>query len=255
MNDLSRREEAHLFTRLRRTGDPDLREELAHRYLPLARHTARRFQRRSDSFDDLLQVASYGLLEAIDRFDPSRGLAFSSFAIPTMSGELKRFARDTGWAMHVPRGLQERALKVESAVSDLTGRLGRSPTPAQIAELTGLTGEEVLEAMDAAAHHDLESLDTPLGDDGEAGSRLEQMGRPDPRYELVEDLVTLAPALGELPDRERAILRLRFVDELPQREIGERLGISQMHVSRLLRRTLDQLAVDVGGRDPLESAA
>jgi RNA polymerase sigma-B factor len=246
MNDLSKRREARLFLELRATGNPLVREALVRRYLPLARHTARRFHRSSDTLDDLYQVASYALLKAIDGFDPDRGLAFTSYAVPTISGELKRYARDTGWGMRVPRGLQERVLDVERAITDLTARCGRSPTPAQIAEEMGLTTGEVLEAIDAASNHVLESLDTPVAaGDADAATRLDGIGASDPRYELVDDIQAIGPVLRELPDRERKILSLRFADELPQSEIARRLGISQMHVSRLLRRTLDEVAENV----------
>ena len=239
-------ETTQLFVRLRATGDPTAREALVRRYLPLARHTARRFQRSSESLEDVNQVAAYALVKAIDGFDPSRGLAFTSYAIPTISGELKRYARDTGWGMHVPRGLQERVLDVERTINDLTTRLGRSPTPAQIGAELNLTSEQVLEAIETAANHSLESLDTPLAAaEGDGATRLDGLGTPDPGYELVHDVHAVAPVLRALPDRERAILSLRFGEELPQSEIARRLGISQMHVSRLLRRTLDQVAADV----------
>jgi RNA polymerase sigma-B factor len=245
MNDLSKRPEADLFRELRETGDPVVRETLVRRYLPLARHTARRFQRNSDASEDLFQVACYALLKAIDKFDPDRGLAFSSYAIPSMSGELKRHARDTGWGMRVPRGLQERVLKVDQAITRLTASEGRSPSPARIAEGLGLTSEEVLEAIEAGANHSLESLDKPMssGDpDSTMGPRVEILGSEDPGYDLVDAVQTLAPAIRELPKRERALLALRFGEELPQSEVARHLGVSQMHVSRLLRRTLDRLA-------------
>lgn len=246
MNDLSKRREAQLFVELRDTGSPLAREALIRRYLPLARHTARRFHRGSDSLDDVYQVASYALVKAIDGFDPDRGLAFSSYAIPTISGELKRYARDTGWGMRVPRGLQERVLDVERAIADLTGSGRRSPTPAEIARYMGITSEEVLEAMEAGSNHMLESLDTPFAaGEADVATRLDHIGSNDPRYELVDDIQAVAPVVRELPDRERQILSLRFGEELPQSEIARRLGISQMHVSRLLRRTLDELAENV----------
>jgi RNA polymerase sigma-B factor len=246
MHDMSKRREARLFNQVRATGDPGAREALIRRYLPLARHTARRFQRPSDSFDDLYQVAAYALVKAVDGFDPSRGLAFTSYAIPTISGELKRHARDTSWGMRVPRGLQERVLDVERAMADLTGSLRRSPTAAEIAAHMGLATEEVLEALDAGLNHVLESLDTPLTIDGDNTlTRLDTLGGVDSRYDHVNDAEAVGPALRALPERERHILALRFVEELPQSEIARRLGISQMHVSRLLRRTLDDLAETV----------
>jgi RNA polymerase sigma-B factor len=245
VSDSSKRREAHLFVELHRSGDPRLREALVRRYLPLARHLARRFQRPSDSLDDLYQVACYALVKAVDGFDVSRGLAFTSYAMPTISGELKRYARDTGWGLRVARGLQERVLEVDRATSALTAELGHSPTSSQVASTTGLTSEEVLETLEAASNHMFESLDIPIGVDGDAVTRLDTLGATDPRYELVEDLEAVAPALRRLPERQRQLLSLRFGDELPQSEIARRLGISQMHVSRLLRQTLDELAEKV----------
>lgn len=231
-----------LFLELRETGDPRCRETLIRRYLPLARHTARRFQRHQDALDDLFQVASYALVKAVDGFDPTRGLAFSSYAVPSITGELKRHLRDTGWGLRVPRGLQERALAVERSIADLTAELGRSPTLAEIADATGTSSEEVVEAAEASANFVLESLDASAGPDEDARTRLDTLGGVDPRYELIEELETLAPALREVPARERQILSWRFADELTQSEIADRLGISQMQVSRLLRRTLDELS-------------
>jgi RNA polymerase sigma-B factor len=245
LNQLARQREARLFTHLRRTSDPDTREALIRKYMPLARHTARRFQRKRDSAEDLFQVACYALVKAVDGFDPTRGLAFSSYAIPTISGELKRYARDTGWGLRVPRGLQERVLEVERAISALTAQSGCSPSPSQIAEATGLTSEQVLEAIEAGSNHGLESLDMPVGAAPDALTRLDTIGMVDPGYELIEDAQTIAPVLRELPQRERTILMLRFGEELPQSVIARQLGISQMHVSRLLRRTLDELAEQV----------
>ena len=241
MHHPSARPEMRLFSELRRTGSPQAREALVRRYLPLARHTARRFQRASDSLEDLTQVASYALLKAIDGFDPSRGLAFSSYAIPTITGELKRHARDTSWGMRVPRGLQERVLDVERTITDLTPRLRRSPTPAEIAGEMGVETEQVIEAIEAGSSYTLESLNASLSVDAEAGTRMDMIGAEDPHYDLVDDTHALGPLLRDLPARERTILALRFGEELPQSEIARRLGISQMHVSRLLRRTLDQL--------------
>jgi RNA polymerase sigma-B factor len=245
VNDLSKRREARLFNHLRETGDPATREKLVRKYLPLARHTARRFQRTGDSVEDLYQVACYALVKAVDGFDATRGVAFTSYATPTIIGELKRHARDTGWGLRVPRGLQERVLEVERAIGALTAERGHSPAPRHIVDATGLTSEEVLEALEAGSSHTLESLDMRLAADGDALTRLDMLGSIDPSYELVEDAQTLAPALRELPERERRILALRFVDELPQSEIARQLGISQMHVSRLLRSTLQELAEKV----------
>jgi RNA polymerase sigma-B factor len=185
------------------------------------------------------------LVKAVDGFDPARGLAFTSYATPTIRGELKRYARDNGWGLHVPRGLQERVLEVERAVNALTSEHGRSPSPAQLAEATGLTTEEVLETLEAASSHSPESLDAAVGTAADAVTRIDTLGAIDPAYELAEDALSVAPALSELPEREQKILSLRFGQELPQSEIARRLGISQMHVSRLLRRTLDKLSQEV----------
>ena len=242
VSDLKKRTEAQLFTQLRDTENPLLRERLIRRYLPLARHVARSFRAGGNAAEDRFQVASYALVKAIDKFDPGRGMAFSSYAVPTITGELKRHARDTGWGMHVSRSLQERAMKVERAVTDLTAREGRSPTTARIAKELELSSEDVIEGMGARANQTLESLDVRRSpDEADSVSRIDTLGREDVRYALVDDFDVVAPFLRELPDRERAMLRWRFGEELPQTEIARRLGISQMQVSRLLRRTLDRL--------------
>jgi len=168
-------------------------------------------------------------------------VAFTSYATPTIMGELKRHARDSGWGVHVPRQLQERVLKVEGATEAFTADHGRSPSPGQLSEATGLTTEDVLETLEAASSHRPESLDVPLGT-ADGLTRAETIGALDPRYEQAEDAFSVAPALRELPERERRMLSMRFGEELPQSEIARRLGISQMHVSRLLRRTLDDLS-------------
>jgi RNA polymerase sigma-B factor len=231
-----------LFRDFRKTQDRGARETLVERFLPLARRLARRYERGDESFDDLLQVASLGLVKAVDRYEPDRGVAFSSYAVPTILGELKRYFRDTGWAVHVPRGLQERAMKVDQTAAKLTTRLGRPPSMAEIAEGMGLTLEEVLEAMGAAQAYDAVSLeagrDTERPEEGTIG---ETLGEVDERLELVEYGQTIAGTLKALPDRDRLVLRLRFVDDLTQSEIAERIGVSQMQVSRLIRRALERL--------------
>ncbi len=239
---VTRREEELLFRRHQRHGDLDARRQLVERYLPLARSLARRYERRGESFDDLMQVASLGLVKAIDRFDPERGLSFSSYAVPTMLGELRRYFRDTGWALHVPRDMQERVMKVNAAVERLSGNLGRSPSPQQVADELELPVEEVLEAIEANAAYDTTSLDTPLASrDDESQSIAEVFGERDEGYELVEGRASIGPALDTLPERERLILHMRFAEDLTQSEIAERIGVSQMHVSRLIRRALEQV--------------
>ena len=242
------REDLRLLERYHSNGDEAAREELIRRFLPLARQLARRYERNDEPIDDLVQVASVGLVKAVDRFDPSRGTAFSSFAVPTILGELKRYFRDAGWAVHVPRGMQERALEVNRAVTELSRELGRSPNPAELAEFTGLTLEEVLEAMEAAVAYDSVSLEAPRNDDDpESEGVVERIGQEDAGYELAEYAATLAPELRALSDRDRLVLELRFGQDMTQSEIAERIGVSQMHVSRLIRRALAQVRNRVEG--------
>jgi RNA polymerase sigma-B factor len=231
-----------LFRRYQRDGDLHARRQLIDRYLPLARSLARRYERRGESLEDLVQVASLGLVKAIDRFDPERGLSFSSYAVPTMLGELRRHFRDSGWALHLPRGMQERVLKVNAAVERMSGELGRSPSPQQIADELNLSVEEVLEAIAANAAYETAPLDTPLRS-GEEGSQTvaETVGDEDPRFELIEDRASIGPALRMLPERDRLILHLRFVEGLTQSEIAQKIGVSQMHISRLIRRALERV--------------
>lgn len=227
---------------LARTGDPDARERLIERYLPFAQRLARRFTHTGAELEDLIQVASFALVKAVDRYDPDRGFAFTTFATPTIDGELKRFIRDTRWTLRVPRGLQERYLELEAAIAELEPQLGRSPTPAELARHLGASREEIVEALEVASKRDVDSLDNVVTDDDGSRARPAQAGCEDPNFELVEELATVAPLLTALPDREREILRLRFGAEMSQREIAEQLGISQMHVSRLIRRSLDDLS-------------
>ncbi len=231
-----------LLIRYHRTGDHAAREELVERCLPLARDLARRYAYRDEPFDDLLQVASVGLIKAIDRFDPDRGAKFSSYAAPTILGELKRHFRDKGWALHVPRDLQERTLAVSRATEILSTELGRSPKVREVAEHCGCSAEQVLEAQEAAASYEAASLDAPTArDDNEAAPLVDLLGAEDAAYELVAERDAIARNWQTLPDLERQVLELRFMHDLTQREIGERIGYSQMHVSRLLRRALRRL--------------
>jgi len=235
-----------LFERWQRGGEEPAREELVRRYLPLARSLARRYGRSSEPFEDLLQVASLGLLKAIDRFDGERGHAFQSYAVPTILGEMRRYFRDSGWAIHVPRGAQERALKVRDAQERLSNETGRPPTANQIAEYLEIDIEDVLDALQAIRAYETVSLDAPRGTDDDVVPYGDTIGREDDHYELVELDATVASALGHLPARDRLVLQLRFVEDLTQTEIAERVGISQMQVSRLLRRSLDQLRALTG---------
>ena len=236
------REELRLLERYHREGDQSARDELVERFLPLARQLARRYERPGEQLEDLVQVASVGLVKAIDRFDPDLGTAFSSFAVPTILGELKRYFRDSGWAVHVPRGMQERVIELSRAITRLSRELGRSPSAAELADATGASPEEVLEAMEAAVAYDSVSLEAPRPADEASGEGyLDRLGAEDEGYELVEYAATLGPELQALPPRDRLVLHLRFAEDLTQSQIAERIGVSQMHVSRLIRRALERL--------------
>jgi RNA polymerase sigma-B factor len=235
------RETDALFRRLAE-GDDSARAELIERFLPLARQLARRYQRANEPLDDLFQVASIGLVKAVDRFDPDRGVAFSSYAVPTILGELKRYFRDSGWAVHVPRGVQERAMKVDRAVKELSGRLGRSPAVDEVAEQLGASTEDVLEAMEAGQAYEAMSLDAQrAGADNEGDTFGDSLGEEDARFDLVEYEATIEPTLKALPKRDQIVLHLRFAEDLTQSQIAGRIGVSQMQVSRLIRRALGRL--------------
>jgi RNA polymerase sigma-B factor len=243
---LARNEPLELFSRWQEHGERATRDELVERYMPLARKLARRYAGRREPFNDLLQVASYGLLNAIDRFDSTRGTAFSSYAVPTILGELKRYLRDLGWSVHVPRGAQELALKVELAREALTTSLGRSPTLFELAEHLETNIEVVLEGLEAAAAHHSTSLDAPLDarlDDpeGESVTLGETLGVEEGGFGRVEEGLTVAAALRQLSDHEQKVLALRFFEGMTQSEIAKETGFSQMHVSRTLRRTIERL--------------
>jgi RNA polymerase sigma-B factor len=221
-------------------GEAAAREQLVERFLPLARQLARRYQRGGEPLDDLIQVASLGLLKAVDRFDPSRETAFSSFAVPTILGELKRHFRDKGWSVRVPRDLQELAVKLEPLNEQLTRELGRAPTTAEVAKRLGVTLEQVLEAREAAGAYRAVSLDRPRDEDDD-GSESVAYGIEDPGFGLAEDSATVQRLMRVLNEREREVLRLRFEEDLTQAEIGQRIGVSQMHVSRIIRQSISRL--------------
>jgi len=232
-----------LFVRWQQKGDRSAREALVQRFMPLARNLARRYNRSSEPFEDLMQVASLGLLKALDRYDPERGHPFSSFAVPTILGEMRRYFRDCGWSLHVPRGDQERALKVRDAQETFANEHGRAPTVNQLAEYLELDTEQVINALQAVQAYDALSLDAPRpgAEDDSAMTYGDALGHEDERYELVELDATVVAALEHIPARERLMLHMRFVEDLTQTEIAARVGISQMQVSRLLRHSLDQL--------------
>ena len=214
------------------TGGSDRRSSMVAAYVGLARSLARRYANRGETFDDLLQVAMVGLVKPIDRFDDERGVQFSTYATSTITGELKRHFRDHRWGLHVNRSMQERYLRVRNATDDVALKLGRSPTIPEIAAEAGMSDEDVLEAQDMRSAFHLASLDTPSGPD-DGGSPI-QVGGPDPAMSGVEARLSLIPALAKLTPREREVVRLRFDDELSQSQIGARMGMSQMQVSRLL---------------------
>ena len=229
------------FEEFAQTRDPKLRDDLIEAHLGLAEYLARRFANRGEPLDDLVQVASLGLVKAVERFDPARGLEFTTFATPTIVGELKRHFRDKGWAVRVPRRVQELHLRVTRVIDDLALELGRSPTVQEIAQRAGTTEDEVVEAVDAGSAYRSASLDAGRSDDDESPGLLGQLGELDPELARAERRAALGPLISELPEREQVMLYLRFYEGMTQSEIAKRLGISQMHVSRLLARSLQQL--------------
>lgn len=237
-----------LWARFSESHDPATREELVRRYLPLAKSLTQRYRGVSESFDDLLQVASLALLKAIDRFDPERGIPFTAFASPTILGELKRHFRDRVWTVRVPRGLHDRMADVEKTIEEMTKELQRSPSVGEIADRLEIEQTDVLEVMEASHNRRPLSLDRPerAGEDDETPPS-EWIGEEDSNLDLIEERVALDAALPELDARERLILRLRFVEDMTQSQIAEQIGYSQMHVSRILRRTLQRLRKQVEG--------
>ena len=237
------------FEEFASTRAPEVRATLIEAHMGLAEYLARRFGNRGEPLDDLVQVASIGLVKAVDRFDPERAVEFSTYATHTIVGELKRHFRDKGWAVRAPRRMQELYLRIGKIVSTSSQELGRSPTVAEIAKEAEVTEEEVLEALEAGQAYRFASLDAPGGgnDDDDGDGMVAQLGQEEPGLADAERRATMDPLLATLPDREQMILRLRFYDDLTQSEIAERLGISQMHVSRLLSRSLAKLRQQAAG--------
>jgi RNA polymerase sigma-B factor len=242
MTTYTRQDTKRLFAELQTADDAAIaaekREALAQLHLPLVEYLAKRFKDRGEPLDDLVQVGSVGLLKAIDRFDLDRGVEFSTYATPTIVGELKRYFRDKGWAIRVPRRLQELSLRMNKIVAQLTQDLGRSPTIAELAVAAGVSEDEVLEALESGQAYSTTSLDAPSGEEDDAAVRLERIGEEDVAIENLEYFASLAPLIQKLPERERHILYLRFFKGMTQSKIAEEVGISQMHVSRLLTRIL-----------------
>lgn len=231
-----------LFRRFKEEGDMDAREKLVMSHLNLVRFIANKFKNRGEPIDDLVQVGYLGLLKAIDRFDPARGLEFTTFATPTIMGEIKRHFRDKGWSVRVPRRLQELSAKVNQATDTLTSQLQRSPTIAEIAEYLDATVDEVLEAMESSSAYSSVSLEAPSGmEDDDAPSVIDRYATEDEELAFADDRIIIEEALASFSPREREVIEMRFLQGMTQIEIAEKLGISQVQVSRLLRRTLKKI--------------
>jgi RNA polymerase sigma-B factor len=236
------------FRKLRETGDREVRNQIIEFHAPYALSLARRFGQRGEPLDDLRQVALLGLLKAVERFDPDRGIPFHAFAKPTILGELRRYFRDKGWCMRVPRALQELRIDANDLVAELSQKLGRSPTVADIARAAGVSEDEVILAMESGHYYSPDSLDHERSDDGDDGGptrRSDLVGERDPQFEGAEDRDDVMRMLRCLPERDRTVVYLRFYEDMTQTEIAQRLGISQMHVSRLLTRSLDRMKAEL----------
>jgi RNA polymerase sigma-B factor len=243
--DLARLTDEELLDARFRDGDPAARDELVIRFMPFARKLAVRYIHSREPLDDLVQVASVGLLNAIDRFDPDQGKKFTTFAAPTILGEIKRYFRDKGWSIHVPRDLQERALALSRHAGRLSVELRRSPTVVELADALGCTVEQAVEAIDVGKNYQLTSLDAPVAqDDDDHCALADTLGSEDDGFEVADDRQALANGWAKLPPLERQVLGLRLGHRLTQREISRQIGCSQMHVSRLLRRSMLSLNAD-----------
>jgi RNA polymerase sigma-B factor len=235
-----------LLRRYHEHGDLQAREQLIEQYMSLVRSLARRYSYRGEQLDDLVQIGSIGLIKAIDRFDIDRGVELTTYATPNIIGEIKRHFRDRGWAVRVPRGLQELNVQLSKLIEQLTVQLGRSPTVAELAKAAGVEEEEVLEALESGRAYSSLSLSSGGGtEDGEELDPLESLGEVEHQYEVSEDRAVLAPGFKVLDDRERQILHLRFFEGLTQSQIAQQVGISQMHVSRLIRRALEKIREEI----------
>jgi RNA polymerase sigma-B factor len=235
-----------LLRRYHEEGDLQAREQLIEQYMSLVRSLARRYSYRGEQLEDLVQIGAIGLIKAIDRFDIERGVELTTYATPNIIGEIKRHFRDKGWAVRVPRGLQELNVQLSRLMETLTVQLGRSPTIPELAQAAGAQEEEVLEALESGRAYSSLSLSQGTGGDGEEDlDPLESIGTEEHQYEVSEDRAILAPGFKVLDDRERMILQLRFFDGLTQSQIAQQVGISQMHVSRLIRRALEKIRDEI----------
>jgi RNA polymerase sigma-B factor len=247
---LENRSQLELLRAYHEDRDQAARDQLVEENLPLVRAISRRYAGKGEPLDDLVQVGSIGLIKAIDRFDLDRGVELRTYAVPTIVGEIKRHFRDRGWAVHVPRRMKELNLRLSRLVETLSGDLGRSPTITELAAAAGATDEEVVEALESGHAYSTDPLTVPGDDDADA-DRLEQLGRIEEGYAIAEDRSVLEHGLGALDERDRRIVELRFIDGLTQSQIAHEIGISQMHVSRLIRRALEtmRLALDDEGEE------
>ncbi len=244
--EITRARSAELFDQFRdqstsAAGRTVARDQLVHLHLPLVEHCARRFRNRGEPFEDLVQVGTIGLIKSIDRFDSDRGVEFSTYATPTIIGEIKRYFRDKGWAIRVPRRLQELRMQIGTSTAELTQALGRSPTPRELAEAIGCTMEEIIEGIESSNAYSTLSLDASDDSEDGAATMLDALGVDDENLEHVEIRESIKPLLDRLEPREKKILLLRFFKNMTQSQIAEEIGVSQMHVSRLLTKTLDRL--------------
>jgi RNA polymerase sigma-B factor len=252
------RADQDLLRRYHGQNDLEAREKLIEQYLPLVRSLARRYSYRGEQLEDLVQVGCIGLIKAIDRFDIDRGVELTTYATPNIIGEIKRHFRDKGWSVRVPRGLQELNVRLSHLVEELTVQLERSPTIAELAKAAGVEEEEVLEALESGQAYATLSLSATGGggsDDGSELDPLESLGELEHEYEVSEDRAVLAPGLRALDERERRILHLRFFDGLTQSQIAQQVGISQMHVSRLIRRALEKIRDEIAVEEPVNRRA
>jgi RNA polymerase sigma-B factor len=239
-----------LLRRYHERGDLQAREQLIEQYMSLVRSLARRYSYRGEQLEDLVQIGAIGLIKAIDRFDLERGVELTTYATPNIIGEIKRHFRDKGWAVRVPRGLQELNVQLSRLVEQLTVQLGRSPTIPELATAAGAQEEEVLEALESGRAYSSLSLSSGGGDGEDELDPLESIGTIEHQYEVSEDRAVLAPGFRALDERERRILQLRFFDGLTQSQIAQQVGISQMHVSRLIRRSLEKIRAEIAADGP-----
>ncbi len=244
-----------LLRRYHEQGDVAARDQLIERYMSLVRSLARRYAYRGEQLDDLVQIGAIGLIKAIDRFDVDRGVELTTYATPNIIGEIKRHFRDKGWSVRVPRGLQELNVKLSKLIEEQTIELGRSPTIPELAKVAGVEEELVVEAIESGRAYSTVSLSTGGGQDEEGElDPLDSLGSEEPQYEVSEDRAMLAPGLKALDERERLIIHLRFFKGLTQSQIAQQVGISQMHVSRLIRRALERIREEIGddgGEEPV----